>query len=351
MLRKSRTRFWLILGALLFGVLYLLAPVLTPFLIATLLAYLGDPLIDRLEARNISRSWAVAMVFGALLLGLLLLMLLLIPLSAYQFKGLMQRLPAYIDWFQSDILPWLRDTLGADPGLFNLGHLRTQLIAYAQEIGDLAGGLLESFRASSTVVFDWLANLVLVPVVTFYLLRDWDLLVIKVRDLLPRRIEPTVNKLARESDEVIGAFLRGQFIVMGALGILYSVGLSIIGLEFSLLIGLMAGLVSFVPYLGLIVGIVAASIAAILQFHSFLSIVPVLIVFGIGQVISDVFLTPKLIGDRIGLHPVAVLFAVLAGGHLFGFFGILLALPAAAVIAVVLRHARAEYLQSIFYQQ
>jgi predicted PurR-regulated permease PerM len=218
MRRESRTRFWLILGALFLGGLYLLAPVLTPFLFAALLAYLGDPLIDRLEARKISRSWAVTTVFGALLFGLLLLLLLLIPLSAHQFKELMRRLPTYIDWFQLSILPWLRDTLGIDPELFNLAHLRTQIIAYAQEIGDLASNLLESFRASSTVVFNWLANLVLVPVVTFYLLRDWDLLVAKVRDLLPRRIEPTVSKLARESDEVIGAFLRGQFIVMGRWG-------------------------------------------------------------------------------------------------------------------------------------
>lgn len=348
--RESQIRFWLIFSALFVGALYLLAPVLTPFLFAALLAYLGDPLIDRLEARKISRSWAVAMVFGALLLGLLLLLLLLVPLSAHQFKGLVQRLPGYIDWFQLDILPWLRDALGVDPGLLDLGQLRTQLIAYAQEIGNLAGGLLESFRASSTAVFNWLANLMLIPVVTFYLLRDWDLLVARVRDLLPRRIEPTVSALARESDEVVGAFLRGQFIVMGALGIIYSVGLAIIGLEFSLLIGLLAGLVSFVPYLGLIIGIVAASIAALLQFHSFLSVAPVLIVFGVGQLISDLFLTPKLVGDRIGLHPVAVLFAVLAGGHLFGFFGILLALPVAAVIAVVLRHAHDEYLQSIFYR-
>jgi len=351
MLRESQTRFWLILSALLLGGLYLLAPVLTPFLVAGLLAYLGDPLIDRLEARKIPRSWAVALVFGALLLGLLLLLLLLIPLSAHQFKGLMQRMPAYLDGFQSGALPWLQSVLGVDPSSFELDRLRAQFIEYAREIGDLAGGLLASFRASSTAVFNWLANLVLVPVVTFYLLRDWDLLVAAVRDLLPRRVEPTVSKLARESDEVIGAFLRGQFIVMGALGILYSVGLAIIGLDFSLLIGLFAGLVSFVPYLGLIVGIATAGFAAILQFHSMLSVVPVLIVFGVGQTISDLFLTPKLVGDRIGLHPVAILFAVLAGGHLFGFFGILLALPAAAVVAGVLRHAHDEYLRSVFYRQ
>lgn len=351
MLRKSRTRFWLIVGALFLGTLYLLAPVLTPFLFAALLAYLGDPLIDRLTARGMSRSWAVALVFGALLLGLLLLLLLLIPLSAHQFKGLMQRLPGYIDWFQLHTLPWLQHTLGIDPAMFDLSRLRTQIMAYAQELGDLAGGLLQSFRASSAALFSWLANLVLVPVVTFYLLRDWDILVAKIHGLLPRQIEPTVAALARDSDEVIGAFLRGQLIVMSALGVIYSMGLAAIGLEFSLLIGLLAGLVSFVPYLGLIVGIAVASTAAVLQSQSFLNIIPVLIVFGVGQLISDFFLTPKLVGDRIGLHPVVVLFAVLAGGHLFGFFGILLALPAAAVIAVILRHAHDEYLQSTFYQR
>jgi len=348
--RAFHTRFWLIFTAVLVGLLYLLAPVLTPFLAAALLAYLGDPLIDRLEARKISRSWAVTLVFGAILLGLLLLLLLLIPLSAHQFKALVHKLPAYLDWFQTSVVPWLSDALGLDPTLFELNRLRDRLLAYAREIGDLATGLLESLRASSTVVFAWIANLVLVPVVTFYLLRDWDELVTWIRELLPRSIEPTVSELARESDGVIGAFLRGQFIVMAALGIMYSVGLAIIGLEFSLLIGMLAGLVSFVPYLGLIVGILAASIAALLQFHSFLSLIPVLIVFGVGQFISDFFLTPALVGDRIGLHPVAVMFAVLAGGHLFGFFGILLALPVAAVIAVMLRHAHDEYLNSRLYQ-
>lgn len=347
--RKSQTRFWLIFAALSIGLLYLLAPVLTPFLFAALLAYLGDPLIDRLEARKIPRSWAVALVFGVILLSLLLLLLFLIPMMTHQFKGLIQRLPAHIDWFQTHILPWLQHHLGVEPESLSLRNLQTKLIAFAQDMGDMAGSLLESFRASSTALFAWLANLILVPVVTFYLLRDWDLLVAKIHDLLPRRIEPVVNTLARESDEVIGAFLRGQIIVMAALGVLYSTGLAVIGLEFSLLIGMLAGLVSFVPYLGLITGILVASIAALLQFHSLLSLIPVFIVFGIGQLISDFLLTPKLVGDRIGLHPVAVLFAVLAGGHLFGFFGILLALPAAAVIAVLLRHAHDEYLKSVFY--
>ena len=344
-----RTRFWLIFSAAFIGLLYLLAPVLTPFLLAALLAYLGDPLIDRLEARKIPRGGAVALVFGALILGLLLLLLVLIPISAHQFRGLIQRLPIYLDWLQTSVVPWLSDTLGIDPALFELSQLRDKLLTYAREIGDLAGGLLESLRASSTVVFAWVANLVLVPVVTFYLLRDWDLLVARIRELLPRRIEPAVSKLAQESDAVVGAFLRGQFIVMAALGVIYSVGLAVIGLDFSLLIGMLAGLVSFVPYLGVIIGILAASIVALLQFHSLLSVIPVLIVFGVGQSISDFFLTPALVGDRIGLHPVAVIFAVLTGGHLFGFFGILLALPVAAVIVVLLRHAQDQYFKSGLY--
>lgn len=348
--RSSQTRFWLIFSALTLGVLYLLAPVLAPFLMAALLAYLGDPLIDRLEARRIPRSWAVALVFGVLLTGLLILLLLLIPMLTHQLKGLIGRLPGHIDWFQMHVLPWVQAHWGIEPELLSLHNLQSRLIALAQDMGDLAGTLLESFRASSSALFAWLANLILVPVVTFYLLRDWDVLVARVHSLLPRRIEPVVSQLARESDEVIGAFLRGQIIVMAVLGVLYATGLAVTGLDFALLIGLLSGLVSFVPYLGLITGIVVASIAALLQFHSLFSLVPVLIVFGVGQLISDFFLTPRLVGDRIGLHPVAVLFAVLAGGHLFGFFGILLALPVAAVVAVLLRHAEGEYLASIFYR-
>lgn len=347
--RESRIRFWLIFTAITVGLLYLLAPVLTPFLFAALLAYLGDPLIDRLEARKIERSWAVTLVFAVIIVGLLVLMLVLVPISTHQFKALMQKLPHYVDWFQTSVLPGLHRVFGIDPALFELNQLRDRLLEYAREIGDLAGSLLQSLRASSMVIFNWLADLVLVPIVTFYLLRDWDVLVAKVRDLLPRRIEPVVSKLAQESDEVIGAFLRGQLIVMAALSVLYSVGLAVMGLDFSLLIGLLAGLVSFVPYLGLIMGIFVAGIAAVLQFHSLLSLIPVFMVFGVGQLIGDLYLTPKLVGDRICLHPVAVLFAVLAGGHLFGFFGILLALPVAAVIVVLLRHAHDEYIKSVLY--
>jgi predicted PurR-regulated permease PerM len=195
----------------------------------------------------------------------------------------------------------------------------------------------------------WLAGMVLIPVVVFYMLRDWDKFIAGINELLPRHVEPTVSKLARESDRVLGAFLRGQLIVMLCLGILYSVGLRLAGLEWSLTIGMLAGVVSFVPYLGVIFGVVTASIAVLIQSQDVVQLIWVLLVFGVGQMLEGMILTPWLVGDRVGLHPVAVIFAVLAGGQLFGFMGILLALPVAAVLAVLLRHLRARYRESEFY--
>jgi predicted PurR-regulated permease PerM len=190
---------------------------------------------------------------------------------------------------------------------------------------------------------------VLVPVVTFYLLRDWDLIVARFRELLPRRHAEKFIELTLECDDMLAAFIRGQLMVMFALSTIYTIGLAMIGLELSLLIGIVAGVVSFVPYLGLIVGIGLAGLAAFFQFHEWLPIVMVVLVFGVAQVVEGVVLTPRFVGERIGLHPVAVIFSVLAGGQLFGFIGVLLALPAAAVIMVLLRYAHRRYLTSQIY--
>lgn len=348
---SGETRLWLwsALGLVLGWLLYLLAPVLTPFLFSALLAYLGDPIVDGLEARKFSRTLAVVTVFLVIILTLLLFLLLLIPLLEEQISSLLQQLPGYLEWFQHNILPWLRDELNLDMGLIDLDRLRSELLQYVDKVGGVAANLVYSITRSSTIVLSWLINLLLIPVVTFYLLRDWDILMARIRQLLPRRIEPLVAKLATESDEVLGAFLRGQFMVMLALGVIYSTGLAAIDLDFALLIGMMAGLLSFIPYLGFIVGIATASIAALMQFQDVIHLLLAIAVFGIGQVIEGTLLTPKLVGDRIGLHPVAVIFAVLAGGHLFGFFGVLLALPAAAIIMVLLRHTHDEYLKSVLY--
>ena len=213
------------------------------------------------------------------------------------------------------------------------------------------GLLVTHVGRSGQLLVGWLTYLLLIPVVTFYLLRDWDHLVAAVRDLLPKRLEPTVVKLAREIDAVLAEFLRGQLTVMLALAVIYTTGLWLVGLELAFFIGMLAGFVSFVPYLGVIVGLVVASFAAFLQFQDVVHIAGVAAVFGVGQLLEGMVLSPLLVGDRIGLHPVAVIFAVMAGGQLFGFFGVLLALPVAAIIVVLLRHSRDEYLQSALYGQ
>jgi predicted PurR-regulated permease PerM len=199
------------------------------------------------------------------------------------------------------------------------------------------------------VLLAWVANLVLLPVLIFYLLRDWDLLIERVRELLPRAVEPTISRLARQADEVLGAFLRGQLSVMIALGAIYSAGLMMVGIDLGLLIGMVAGLISFIPYLGAIVGVGAGVVAALVQYGDLWHVLLVLVVFGVGQTVESFLLTPWLVGDKIGLHPVAVIFAIMAGGQLFGFLGVLLALPVAAVAMVGLRYLHERYTTSALY--
>ncbi|MDH5258805.1 MAG: AI-2E family transporter, partial [Gammaproteobacteria bacterium] len=215
--------------------------------------------------------------------------------------------------------------------------------------GGVAAGLVGTVSKSGMAILGWVINIALIPVLTFYILRDWDILKDRIRELLPLNSQEKVVTIVRDSDSVLSAFLRGQLMVMFALGTIYSIGLWMIGLDFSLLIGMLAGIVSFVPYLGFIVGILIAGIVAMVQFHDVYQLLPVLMVFGVGQLVESFLLTPLLVGDKIGLHPVAVIFAVMAGGQLFGFFGILLALPVAAVVMVLLRHAHERYLRSQLY--
>lgn len=342
--------FWLIVGTLTLGLLILLAPILSPFLIAALLAYLGDPLVDRLEAWKLSRTLSVSVVFLGIISLILLVFLFLVPVLETQVKRFITRIPEYIDWGTHILIPYLRDTFGVDPSVLEVERLKAALTANWKEAGGFIRNAVQSISQSGLVILGVIVNLALIPILTFYLLRDWDHLTAYIHDLLPRSVEPTVVTLVRESDEVLGAFLRGQMLVMMALGTIYSVGLGLIGLEFALLIGLLAGVVSFVPYLGFIVGIGVAGLAVLFQTQDVFDLFWVLVVFGIAQAIEGSLLTPLLVGERIGLHPVTVIFAVLAGGQLFGFVGILLALPVAAIIAVVMRHLHDEYKQSHIYR-
>lgn len=344
------TRKWFLLAVLLLSgwLLYLLAPVLTPFLVAATLAYLGDPVVDRLENR-ISRTLAVVIVFIIMTAAALALLLILIPLLQDQLLTLMKRVPAVIDWVQSEFLPLLSERFGMELAAINLEAARETLQDNWRNVGDILGYILGGLGSSGQWLLVWLSYLVLVPVVTFYLLRDWDRLVANVRALIPERYRDDITRVVSECDSMLAEFMRGQLTVMLMLALIYSIGLWLVGLDFALLIGLGAGLISFIPYLGSIVGIVVAGIVALIQFQEILPLVYVALVFGIGQAIEGMLLSPWLVGERIGLHPVAVIFAVMAGGQLFGFLGVLLALPVAAVITVLLRHMYARYINSDFY--
>jgi predicted PurR-regulated permease PerM len=339
------------IAAVICYLLWLLAPVLMPFAVAGMLAYLGDPLADRLERLGLGRTLAVSIVFIVLILVFAGALLLLIPLISRQIENLAQNMPRYIEWGRDSAIPWIQAKLHLDPNAFNSDRLIAAVKTHLDSIGSYASVVLGKISRSSVGIVMWMTNLVLIPVVAFYLLRDWDRMVAYIDQVLPRSIEPTVAHLARESDTVLGAFVRGQLLVMLALGILYGGGLTLVGISVGPLIGMVAGLLSFVPYLGFIVGFAAALIAALVQYGDWAHVLMVVGVFVVGQLLEGYVLVPKLVGDKIGLHPVAVIFAVLAGGYLFGFLGILLALPAASVIVVVLRYLLERYRQSNLYTE
>jgi predicted PurR-regulated permease PerM len=352
----SRQWFFLALTAVFLWLIYLLAPVITPFVISAALAYLGDPVVDRLESVSIrkwsmGRTLAVSIVFILMTGGVFLLFLIVFPLLQEQAERLVQRVPAALEWFAGTVIPWLQAKLGLQEMSFDTETIAHALQSYWKEFSTTTLSVLGTVSRSGQAVLGWLMNLVLIPVVTFYLLRDWDLLIKGIRSLLPRKNEATVVQLAREIDEVLGAFVRGQLLVMIALGAIYTTGLLLLGLDLAFIIGMGAGLLSIVPYLGTIVGLVAAVLAAAFQFQDLFHMVMVLLVFAVGQSLEGMVLTPKLVGDRIGLHPVAVIFAILAGGQLFGFLGILLALPVTSALNVLVRHLRDKYKNSDLYHE
>ena len=342
-------------GLLAFAVLWLIAllgPILTPFVLAALLGWLGDPLVDRLEASGRSRPVAVTLVFVLMLMLVVLVVLILVPMIERQVVTLIDALPQYREWFMETALPWVEARTGIEiTSWLDPQRLFELVRSHWAQAGGVASTLFGYLSSSGFAFLAWIANIVLLPILTFYFLRDWDLLVERVAAMIPRDHIGTVTRLARESDEVLGAFLRGQFIVMLALGAIYAIGLSVVGLNLGLLIGIIAGLISFVPYLGAATGIVLAVLAALVQAQGFdiklLALVGV--VFTVGQLIESYILTPRIVGDRIGLHPVAVIFAIMAGGQLFGFVGMLIALPVAAVGNVLLRYAHERYTQSRLY--
>jgi len=339
---------WIAVLVVVGVIIYLLRGILAPFLAGLAVAYLLDPLVDRLEAKRLSRTVATLLVL-ALFLGLLVgALVLLAPLIYTQLAALVGRIPDYVDAVRTAVAPVL-EQLQAKLMDDQVQRLRSAAGEYAGDVVAWLGRVLGGLWSGGLALFNLISLAVIMPLVAFYMLRDWDRIVAWIDGLVPRDAVATVREQAAEIDLRLAGFVRGQATVCLLLGTLYGIGLTVVGLEFGLVVGLGAGLVSFVPYLGTAVGLIAGLGLAFAQFSDWLPILLVALVFGVGQVLEGFVLTPNLVGDRVGLHPAWVLFALMAGGALFGFTGVLLALPAAAVIGVLVRFVVQRYRDGPLY--
>jgi predicted PurR-regulated permease PerM len=349
----KQTTFWLALWLAFVALLYALGPVLTPFIAAAILAYALNGGVDRLCALRIGR-WAmprplaVVLVMLAFLSAVGALALVVVPVLRTELPLLQAQIPAFLGKIDALVSPKLAQ-LGISARLDGSGirALLTQQMAGGGD--EIFTRVLASARIGGGAVLGWLATLVLVPVVLFYLLLDWHRLVARAHGAVPRRWAPQTAAMAREADVLLAQYLRGQLLVMFVLAGYYSAALAFAGFEVALPVGILTGLLVFIPYLGFGLGLVLALIAAVLQFPGWSGVVSVAAIYGAGQVLEGFFLTPRLVGERIGLNPLAVIFALLAFGQLFGFAGVLLALPASALLMVAFRHLRHHYLRSSFY--
>lgn len=346
---ERQFRFWLIGLVLALVALYLLRGVLLPFVAGFAIAYFLDPLCDRLERWGCGRALATTIVMIAFGLIVVIVALLLFPLVQAQVVGLIGSIPSVVAGLQARIEPLLR--------LAEENLSIEQMTRLKSSLGDQAGNFVKWIGAAFTTLLSGglalvniLSLIFITPVVTFYLLRDWDQLMARIDGWLPRQHAETIREQARLIDLTLAGYARGQATVCLVLAVIYGAGLSLVGLDFGLIVGLLAGLLSFVPYVGTIVGFVMSMGLALAQFSNPLSIGLVFGIFLVGQVLEGHVLTPRLVGGRIGLHPVWVIFALLAGGALFGFVGVLLGLPVAAVVGVLARFGLGRYMQSPYYR-
>lgn len=341
---------WLSVAVVVALLMYLLSGILTPFVSAAILAYICNPLVQHLCVWQVPRTLAVVLVMAGLLLMFVLLLLIMLPLLEKEMSLFATRLPEWIDAVRTHFLPRLQQWFGADLQWDSQG-IKNILISHWQSAGGVAAKLLPWLGNSGSAIVAVLINLLLIPLAMFYLLRDWNNLIGQIDHLIPRHWHAKVKEIAVEVDGILAEFLRGQISVMLLMSLYYVLVLWLAGLEFALPIGIVAGMLVFVPYLGMVTGLVLATLAAAMQFTAFSSVLLVWAVFGAGQLLEGMFITPWLVGERVGLHPLLVIFALLAFGQLFGFFGVLLALPLAAIVLVTLRHVKAWYLTSSMYQK
>ncbi|MFH7765683.1 chloramphenicol efflux transporter CxpE [Acinetobacter sp. BSP-28] len=352
--RTSRRIFILAAIAFILWVLYLLKPVVLPFIGAFLIAYLFSPLVDKLHRIGLPRWLSISVVFIGIGVVLTWAMWYLAPLVWKQLMYAKTSIPAGIHWVNYTFLPWLSHTFNLVPMEIDTEQMSSAIMDYIQTnySADSIQAVVLKVAQSGLNFIQIGGTIILIPIIAFYFLLDWDRMLDSFRRLIPRPYEKATLNIVSECHSVLGAFVKGQFLVMFLLGVVYAVGLQMIGLEVGLIIGMIAGLASIIPYLGFAVGIIAAVIATLFQFGlDWTHLALVVVVFMVGQMVEGYILQPFLLGDKIGLSPVAVVFAVLAGAQLAGFLGMLIALPVAAIIVVLLRHARECYEKSRIYRQ
>ena len=345
---EKRTMFWVAGLAVFAYVVHLLSSILLPFVAGMLTAYFLDPVADRLEARKIPRGIATALILLAFFLCGAGVITLLFPMLQRQIVDLAILLPGMVDAARQSIEPILREFLAGLPP-DTMAEIKTSVGNIAGKVASWVTGMLASVWSGGVALFNMISLVVVTPVVAFYLLRDWDLITAKIDSWLPLGARPTIRDQLGEIDLTLAAFVRGQATVCLVLALVYGIGLSIVGLKSGLLVGLGAGLISFIPYLGAATGLTIGVGIALFQFDDFITIATVAGIFLFGQTLESYVLTPRLVGDKVGLHPVWIIFALMAGGALFGFTGILLAVPVAAVIGVLSRLAIKRYLESPLY--
>ena len=316
-----------------------LAPVLTPFMFGAIVSYVGAPVVGWLATRGVSRTVGAVLVIVAFVSFFAGMILVVAPLIGKEVSIIADKFPDVLARIQNEWIPWLNARLGTSFA-FDLSQLKTLASENKDTLSNIGASVAGSAKLGGQMLLTLLINVTLIPVVMFYLLRDWPQVIDGIDDLLPRSVQSTVRKLAKEIDAVLSEFLRGQGLVMLALATFYCVALSLVGLEFAIPVGLITGLLVFIPYVGFGLGLILGMLAALTQFSAAGPILAVAAVFAVGQILEGFVLVPYLVGDRIGLHPLAVIFALMAFGQLFGFVGVLLALPLSAALLVAIRFLR-----------
>lgn len=339
---------WLSVFVVFCAAVYVLRSVLLPFVAGIIIGYVLDPIADKFQKMGMNRTWATVVVMLLLILIFLPLLFLLLGVIQGQITDFLSVLPNYISALMKKIEPIFYELQSKFPDVDAekvKGYIRANMANALKVTAKVVGSVISGGFAFVNVI----SLLLITPVVAFYMLRDWDTFIGKVNGLLPRRSKASIEQQAREINQIMANFIRGQLSVCVLLGCFYAIGLYIVGLDLGIMIGFLAGVISFIPYVGSISGFVVSMCIAFAQFDDITHILSVVAVFAVGQFLEGNFLTPKLVGESVGLHPVWVMFALLAGGVLLGFLGLLIAVPMAAIIGVLVRHAIKNYKHSSLY--